>query len=502
MSLSNKLDKYKLLLRPLILVLVLDVVLLFTNYMISADLEASAVAINVAGRQRMLSQKMTKSLAFIELAKQNGDADKYIAELYGAVAAFNQTIDAFYRGGIVLHWGDKPVLIKALVDADSKEILMSAKQIWMPIHVQFQTLLNSGSVSDEAYADLLLRMRDDNLALLTLMDDLTNHLENDAEQRTHFLRIFQTIIVVIIFLSFLHAVMRFSKREAYYAALMEKTTDVVMSIDIKSGRLTFVSVSAKQVLGYEVYELVGNTVGAFMTQASALAFKQLVNKVEDSGSLPINRCEAELIKADGSIIHTDVVLDLTLSEEGVKQELSADFRDISDRKSAEKRLAALAHKDPLTGLSNRHTFLEVLAHAIQRVKRSENKLAVLFIDLDGFKSVNDSYGHESGDALLIELAARMKQCLRQADHIARMGGDEFIVLLEDVKTQAEVEMIAEKLLAQIAKPYAYDDHTCNVTASIGCAFYTDDVDASELINQADKAMYEVKFKGKNAISFG
>jgi len=499
MPLVRKLSKYKLLLQPLILVLVLDVVLLATNFTLSADLEASAVSINIAGRQRMLSQKMTKSLAFIELTQNEVVRKVYVAELEASVVMFNQTIDAFYVGGEVVDASGGSMMIHPHVD--SRDTLIAAKEVWEPIYARFQVLFSQDDIYEQGFADLLSMMKAHNLALLKLMNDLTNQLEDHAEQRTYFLRIFQAIIVIIIFLSFLHAMLLFAKREAYYASLMEKTTDVVMSIDTESGRFTFVSLSVKQVLGYELDEIVGNKVDAFMSDKSTIAFRRLLKQVQDSGKLTIERCEVELIKADGSVIHTDVVFDLTLNEKGTAQELSADFRDISERKSAEQRLSALAHKDSLTGLSNRHTFIELLEHAIQLSKRADKALAVLFIDLDGFKLVNDSFGHETGDALLVELAARMKQSLRDSDHVARMGGDEFTVLLEDVNTQVEVAAIAEKLLSQISLPYIYNTHSCHVTASIGCAFYNGVSDANELIRQADQAMYDVKFSGKNAVSF-
>ena len=499
MVLFRKLSKYKLVLQPLIFVLLLDVILLATNFWLSADIEASAVSINIAGRQRMLSQKITKSLAFIELSNNELVRKIHIAELKASVEMFNQTIDAFYAGGDAIDASGDPVMIEA--QKESKDILIEAKQVWDPVYARFQLLWDEDTASINGYVELLSMMKAHNLALLKLMNDLTNNLEDYAEQRSSFLRTFQSIIVVIIFLSFLHAMTRYAKREAYYASLMEKTTDVVMSIDIQTGRFTFVSLSAKQVLGYDVDDLIDNTVDAIMTDQSKIAFKQILNEIKQTGTLTKERYEADLIAFDGSIIHTDVVLDLTLSEMGNRQELSADFRDISERKSAEQRLEALAHKDSLTGLSNRHTFIELLEHSIQRCKRTQSTLAVLFIDLDGFKLVNDSFGHETGDALLIELAARMKQCLRDSDHVARMGGDEFTVLLEDVNTQAEVAAISEKLLDQISIPYSYDKHTCHVTASIGCAFYQIDVDANELIRQADQAMYDVKFNGKNAVSF-
>jgi diguanylate cyclase (GGDEF)-like protein len=209
-----------------------------------------------------------------------------------------------------------------------------------------------------------------------------------------------------------------------------------------------------------------------------------------------------LIKADGSKIYADFVMSVNQSERGNSQELSADIRDISERKKAELKLENLALKDPLTGLANRHAFMSVMEHAQNKANRTQHKMAVLFIDLDGFKTVNDDYGHDAGDAVLIAMANRMQHCLRQADHISRMGGDEFMVLIEDVLKQEEVRIIAEKLSEDVSQPYVYEGVQLRLTASIGVAMYPDDhQDIAELIKMADKAMYQAKHAGKNAVRF-
>lgn len=496
------LNKYKLVVRPLLLVLALDVLLLFTNFYIAANLEASAVSINLAGRQRMLSQKMTKSLAFIELSHyKQFNKGPHFDELRQSVFLFNQTLNAFFKGGEATSASGVPIDIAKLTDTEAKMLLQEALKIWQPIFYGFESLFNAQQNLDRKYTEQLFTMKSDNLMLLKLMNDLTNHLQAQAERRTYFLRIFQALIVIIIFISFLQAARRYAKRELYYSNLMKKTTDVVMSFDVADGRLTFVSVSTKKVLGYDIDDLEGNTAKAFMTSNSLKEFNTLFAHVRQYGKLPRNRCEKELIKSDGSVLYMDAVLDLTESEDGNSVELSADFRDISERKIAEQRLEVLAHKDSLTGLSNRHTFIELLEHAIQLAKRDNKTIAVLFVDVDGFKLVNDSFGHDAGDALLIEIATRMTSSLRNADHVARMGGDEFTVLLEDVSKRDEVSMVAQKLLTELSRPYLCCGHTCHVTASIGCAFYHDGISANQLIRKADLAMYQVKFSGKNSIGF-
>jgi PAS domain S-box-containing protein len=485
----NALSKYKLLLQPLIFVLVLDVLLLFTNYMIAADLQASAVSINMAGRQRMLSQKITKEVALIQLQGHHPSTfqpqKKLVESLEGSVRLFHETVMAFYQGGEATKATGEKVIIDALDTADARLILNETREIWDPLYKQFSQLFETVLIPHMQYDGLMKSLDENNLVLLKLMNDLTNHLEAEAEKRTYFLRIFQTVVVIIILLSFIAAVYRFARREIYYGILMEKTTDVVISVDIRSGALSFVSASVHKMLGYHREMLIGNRVDVLMDKTSSADFMRLLDEVRRTGTLSQNRHEMVLIKADGSKIYADFVMSVNQSERGNSQELSADIRDISERKKAELKLENLALKDPLTGLANRHAFMSVMEHAQNKANRTQHKMAVLFIDLDGFKTVNDDYGHDAGDAVLIAMANRMQHCLRQADHISRMGGDEFMVLIEDV-----------------SQPYVYEGVQLRLTASIGVAMYPDDhQDIAELIKMADKAMYQAKHAGKNAVRF-
>jgi diguanylate cyclase (GGDEF)-like protein len=139
---------------------------------------------------------------------------------------------------------------------------------------------------------------------------------------------------------------------------------------------------------------------------------------------------------------------------------------------------------------------------VQRARRRNGKLAVVFLDLDGFKPVNDAQGHDAGDALLIEVAARLRKHLRSSDLIARLGGDEFLVVLEDIQDLVPVEAVSRKLLSEIARPFALAGGAVQVTASIGISVLPDDaVDASALMKHADTAMYMAKQAGKNTLRF-
>lgn len=176
--------------------------------------------------------------------------------------------------------------------------------------------------------------------------------------------------------------------------------------------------------------------------------------------------------------------------------------DITALKNAEERIRHLANHDVLTGLPTRRLSMDRFLSYVAIAKRNKMKVAVLFIDIDGFKEVNDSLGHDVGDIVLKEIATRLSSCVREIDTVARVGGDEFLVLLTNVVVQNSVITVAEKLVNTIAMPYQVNKHNINIGASIGIAIYPDHgVTPENLVNRADQAMYKIKRQGKNNYAF-
>ena len=171
--------------------------------------------------------------------------------------------------------------------------------------------------------------------------------------------------------------------------------------------------------------------------------------------------------------------------------------DITERKKAEEALEQLALTDSLTGLDNRYSLMKRLDHSLVRQKRENFKLAFLMLDLDGFKQVNDKYGHPMGDALLVEVASKLKNTFRECDIIARVGGDEFSVLLEKVASIESLKPLAKKVLAEFSEPFVIDSKQLSIGISIGIALSSSSGFSSEdIIKQADAALYQVKNSGK------
>ena len=176
--------------------------------------------------------------------------------------------------------------------------------------------------------------------------------------------------------------------------------------------------------------------------------------------------------------------------------------DISELKAAEERLTYLANYDSLTALPNRALFLDRLDHAISMAKRNEQKVGLIFLDLDQFKAINDAMGHPAGDALLVQVANRLKNALREADTAARLGGDEFTVILERIQSSEDLERVAEHLLNEINGTYQISGETIFVSTSMGVTLYPEDaLDAPGLLKNADSAMYLAKEKGRKGFEF-
>ena len=188
-----------------------------------------------------------------------------------------------------------------------------------------------------------------------------------------------------------------------------------------------------------------------------------------------------------------------LTADGNVERIDGTLLDITERRNAEESVKALAFLDPLTGLSNRAKFQEYLDAAVKHCEESNDPFAVLFIDLDGFKGVNDSLGHNAGDELLRQVATRLREGVRTSDRVARFGGDEFLVLLNGARNAEEAERVAQKLLDALSHPITIEGKSVSISGSIGIATHADRTGVNgDLIRRADAAMYAAKEAGRNA----
>jgi diguanylate cyclase (GGDEF)-like protein/PAS domain S-box-containing protein len=289
------------------------------------------------------------------------------------------------------------------------------------------------------------------------------------------------------------------RSEARFASLVQHSSDVVMVVDADS-TIRYVSPSVERVLGYSATDVEGSKLTDLTDPESKANVLQFLTTSVIEGDAHPSVGEFRIRHRDESWLHVET-LRTNLSQDENVRGIVLNTRDVSERKAFEEQLAHQAFHDPVTGLANRALFRDRVEHALERQGRDREPVSVLFMDLDDFKTINDSLGHAAGDRLLAEVGERVKNALRQADTAARLGGDEFAVLLEDGGDGIEAAGVASRILATLEGPFHLDDKRIFVRASIGIASAdharsAGPEGAEELLRNADVAMYMAKEAGK------
>jgi diguanylate cyclase (GGDEF)-like protein/PAS domain S-box-containing protein len=302
--------------------------------------------------------------------------------------------------------------------------------------------------------------------------------------------------------------------EKLYRYLVDSSPDLIYTLN-HEGKFTFVNDRAYQLLGFAREELLGQHYSILVhdedQERARYAFNE--RRVDERASRNVElrlKCHGAT-NGDRTFNTTLMTISLNavgmhLPDQGVSRlEFFGTYgvaRDITDRKRAEEVISYQAYHDILTDLPNRMLFKDRLGLAVIQAKRKVTELAVMFIDLDRFKLVNDTLGHVKGDELLQQTALRLKECLRKGDTLARQGGDEFTIVLPELRDRDDAKAIAEKFLEALQAPFDLDGHEVHISASIGIAIYPGDGESiDELLRHADIAMYQVKALGKNGHSF-
>lgn len=293
---------------------------------------------------------------------------------------------------------------------------------------------------------------------------------------------------------------RLEQAQSRFGRLLDHSWDEIYVFDSMSLRFLQVNKGALGNLGYSGEEILRLTVTDIKPLMSEREFRALSQPLIDGTTAQV-KFETLHQRKDGTTYPVEVRLQLSHSE--VPPVFLANVHDITLRKQAEERLTYLANFDTLTGLANRRLFLDRLQQALTNTARTERLLAVMLLDLDGFKAVNDSLGHEAGDQVLCEIARRIEHNTRSSDTVARLGGDEFMVILTNVLNAEDVKRSAEKIIAAISEPVMLGRNAAQVSASLGIALFplSDADDAYALIKQADSAMYQAKQSGKQQYQF-
>lgn len=287
----------------------------------------------------------------------------------------------------------------------------------------------------------------------------------------------------------------------FLSDLFEAAPDAMMIID-ETGRITEANQQVAKLFGSSEENLIGTSVESLMPQRFREQHikkrKGSFNKTERR--MLNNDLELYILNKNSEEIPVEISLSYTMRND--KKNAIVTLRDITEKKRIEENIKHLAQYDQLTKLPNRALCNDRLQHAIERAHRNKNKIGLMFIDLDGFKNVNDTFGHQAGDELLQIIAERISNIMRTEDTVARFGGDEFVIILEELKHSDYAKIVAKKVLQVVGEVIYLSGHEVTVGASIGISIFPDNGDDdSSLIKNADFAMYQAKKAGKNCYKF-
>ncbi|WP_404380815.1 PAS domain S-box protein [Caenispirillum salinarum] len=282
------------------------------------------------------------------------------------------------------------------------------------------------------------------------------------------------------------------------AATVFETTAEGIAVCDRAGSITTANPAFRAIVRRRAENVAGNDLGTVLGCA-ADEVAAMLGALDDGGHWETERWST---RADGTQYAARIACSAVPEAEGPVRQFVAVINDITERKRAEERIRYQASYDALTGLPNRALFLDRLEHAVAAARRQKHTLGLMFIDLDGFKAVNDTLGHEAGDQLLKGAGQRLRTCVRESDTVARLGGDEFTVIMEGVEGCKGAAVVAQRVIDTLEVPFDLDGRAGRVSASIGIALLPEDAaDSEELLRNADTAMYAAKSQGKANYQF-
>lgn len=289
-----------------------------------------------------------------------------------------------------------------------------------------------------------------------------------------------------------HRTAEILEQKQYFEALMKNSPLAIVTMD-QNYRIVAINDAFEKLFGYIPADAVGQELDSLITTPETLGEALSYASRAMAGEQVFGSGKRR--RKDGSLVDVEI-FGMPVIVGGDQVGILGLYQDVSSRKRAEEQLHYMATHDLLTNLPNRFLFNDRLNQAVAKSKRSGHRFALLFLDLDGFKEVNDRFGHQKGDGILQQVAQRLKGCLRGSDTLARLGGDEFSLILEDIQDTPSTAAVPQKLLAALVEPFYLDENKITITASIGVSLYPDDGDSTELLlKKADAAMYRAKELG-------
>ena len=463
------------------ILLLLAITAISLSFLNATQSSYDAIAINLAGRQRMLSQRIEKDLLKLKYTKQkHTDTSFILQDLSHSTLLFGQTLAILNKGQLTDKNG-KTLTVESTQSRNASEFIEQAYAIWSPMHAALLPIISDSSLrSNDTLEQALYIVMRDSQHLMLLMDSLTSEIENAAHKKSSRLRLTEALAIGLILVNF-GFVLFYSRRQLTRLAesrllsmcIMENVVTAIIVIDA-NGDIEICNHSAECMFGYNSGNLQGDNIRSLLDKPFFLQRGKRKNGERFALDIDLNE-----IFVSGRKLFIISLYDLTA------------------QKLREEQLLHLAYHDPLTDLPNRLLFMDRLAQTIARAHRNSELAAVLFIDLDRFKQVNDSLGHATGDLLLQSVASRLKNCLREGDTLARLGGDEFTMIIE-TNDANNCEIVTQKILSALSKEFQLNGHDIQISGSIGASLYPKDSgDIHALLHYADIAMYQAKAMGGN-----
>jgi diguanylate cyclase (GGDEF)-like protein/PAS domain S-box-containing protein len=452
----------------------------------------SALMINVAARQRALAERYMKDVLLM--------ASGLPADPETDAKDLRTNAQALLHGGRVLAVQGADQLVELPPYRDDWRVTAKLEEERRLLQRLIATgdRLVSMRQTDPDFPDAVLELRIVGAQLASTSNDAVGQMTRDAQASM------RRLVRIGIGLGLLGAAAAVvmglllrqigARQAAQFRSLVHNASDLITVIDA-NGWIRYQSPSVERVLGHRPQELVGTSLGNLIHTGDATHVHAVLQQVAQTAG-ETGRVEYRIRSADGSwrTVETTVA---NLIRDPTVQGLVLNSRDVTDRKMLEDQLSHQAFHDSLTGLANRALFRDRLDHAQARTARAATSLAVLFLDLDGFKTINDSLGHDAGDELLVAAGQRIRACTRASDTVARLGGDEFAVLLEDEVDDEQAIALAGRLVEELRKPFTVRGTEITMTASIGIALSRDGSgNGEELLRNADVAMYAAKGRGR------
>jgi diguanylate cyclase (GGDEF)-like protein/PAS domain S-box-containing protein len=456
------------------------------------------VVLRMAGlvrqQERSVARERTLSAAGVSLVAATGRE-----EIYGAALGAVRSLADHGTAALLCHVDDDEVRVVAAEGSLSTAVpwslspataaaLLAEPPGGLALMGQTRGDLCLGQEHRHAHA-LGLTVRGDTRYLLVVTDATSRSLQGA-------LRALATQVALALESAALTEEVHRRASEERFSSLVQHASDLITVLDADA-TVVYQSPSIERVLGYSPEAVVGTRFDQLLERGEKSRLLHLLADGAAYAGSDTEVLECSLRHRDGSLRQFEVLHTNLLEDEAVRG-IVLNSRDVSERKAFEEQLAHQAFHDPVTNLANRALFAERVRHAVARSRREDHGLAVIFMDLDDFKTINDSLGHAAGDEVLMEVAKRLAMSIRSSDTAARFGGDEFAVLLEDIESAQDAADTAERILESLTAPLRLDQKEIVVRSSLGISVVEGDAaaDADELIRNADAAMYIAKRDGK------